>query len=192
MLAWADRAATHWQAAGARERAVAIGLRGIGHQLKQDYPTAISAYREALDLYRSLSAESEDVAIALNSLAGVEKLSGDFAAAERDLREALRVARAVDYAEGVASYTGNLAALALDQKDWPGAETLACEALSLSEKVGRQELIAEDCRRIAKALVRQGQAAEALPYARRAVAIYTQLGSPDLANAQAILRECEG
>ncbi|MBE9107827.1 tetratricopeptide repeat protein [Nodosilinea sp. LEGE 07298] len=192
VLAWADRAATHWQAAGARERAVAIGLRGIGHQLKQDYPTAISAYREALDLYRSLSAESEDVAIALNSLAGVEKLSGDFAAAERDLREALRVARAVDYAEGVASYTGNLAALALDQKDWPGAETLACEALSLSEKVGRQELIAEDCRRIAKALVRQGQAAEALPYARRAVAIYTQLGSPDLANAQAILRECEG
>jgi hypothetical protein len=53
-------------------------------------------------------------------------------------------------------------------------------------------LIALDCDCIAQALVRQGQAAEALPYARRAVAIYTQLGSPDLASAQAILRQCEG
>ena len=62
----------------------------------------------------------------------------------------------------------------------------------MSEKVGRQELIASHCRHIAQALVRQSQAAEALPYARRAVTIYTQLGSPELANAQATLRECEG
>jgi len=58
--------------------------------------------------------------------------------------------------------------------------------------VGRQQLIASNCHRIAKALVRPGQAAEALPYARRAVEIYTQLGSPNLASAQATLRECEG
>ena len=148
VLACADRAAAHWQTAqaGARERATAIRLRGIGHQLKKDYPAAIAAYREALDLYRSLSAESVDVAIALNDLASAEQLSGDLAAAERDYREALRVARAVGNAEGVATYTGNLAALALDRKDWPGAETLAREALPLSEKLGRQELIASNCR----------------------------------------------
>jgi len=40
--------------------------------------------------------------------------------------------------------------------------------------------------------MRQGKAADALPYARRAVEIYTRLGSPNLADAQAILRECEG
>jgi len=102
------------------------------------------------------------------------------------------VAHAVGHTEGVANYTGNLAGLALAREDWPGAETLAREALPLSEKIGHQELIAEDCRRLAQALVRQGQAAEALPHARRAVDIYTKLGSPDLAAAQATLRECEG
>lgn len=32
---------------------------------------------------------------------------------------------------------GNLAVLALDRQNWPQAETLAREALPLSEKVGR-------------------------------------------------------
>jgi hypothetical protein len=67
VLACAHRAAAHWQTAqaGARERATAARLRGIGHLSKTDYPAAIAAYREALDLYRSLSAESVDVATAL-------------------------------------------------------------------------------------------------------------------------------
>ena len=129
--------------AGARERAIAIRLRGIGHQLKKDYPAAIAAYREALELLRSLAAESEDVAIGLNCPRRCRAAdSGDLAAAEGHYREALRVARAVGYAEGVATYTGNLAGLALDRKDWPAAEALAREALPLSEAVGRQELIA--------------------------------------------------
>ncbi|MEO8494593.1 MAG: tetratricopeptide repeat protein [Planctomycetota bacterium] len=81
---------------------------------------------------------------------------------------------------------------ALDRKDWPRAEPLARETLPLSEKVGSQKLIASNCRFLAHALVRQGQAAEALPYARRAVEIFTKLGSPDLAAAQATLRQCEG
>lgn len=191
VLTCAERAAAHCTQAGARERAYAIRLRGLGHQLKQDYPAAIAAYSEVLTLDRSLSAESEDVAIDLNSLASAEHESGDWAAAERDYRKALRIARAVGYAEGEATYIGNLADLALDRKDWPSAETLAREALPLSEKVGRQELIATDCRRLAQALVRQGKAAEARPYALRAVEIFTRLGSPDLEDARATLDKCE-
>jgi tetratricopeptide (TPR) repeat protein len=193
VLTCADCAAAHWTRAeaGARERATAIRLRGLGHRLKADYPAAITAYREALELLRSLSAESVDVAGGLNGLATAEKLSGDFAAAEQHYREALRVARAVGYAEGVASLTGNLADLALTRKDWPGAETLAREALPLSEKVGRQQLIAYYSRVLAQALLRQGRAAEALPHAQKAVEIFTRLGSPHLAAAQATLTKCE-
>jgi tetratricopeptide (TPR) repeat protein len=69
VLACADRALAHWQAAnaGTHERAPAIQLRGLGHRLKKDYPAAITAYREVLDLDRSLSAESTDMAIDLTT-----------------------------------------------------------------------------------------------------------------------------
>jgi len=194
VLASADRAAAHWETAhvGARQHAFAIRLRGIAHHLKADYPASIAADREALELYRTLSTESEDVAMALNQLANTEKDSSDFEAAERDYREALRVAAAVDYPEGVAYITGNLAGLALDRKNWAEAETLARDALALSEELGRLEMIAEDCRRLAMALVRLEKADEALPYAQRAVEIYTRLGVPsEIQAAQATLLECE-
>jgi hypothetical protein len=61
----------------------------------------------------------------------------------------------------------------------------------LAKKVGRKELIASDCQRLAKALARQGRKLEALPHARRAVEIYTTLGSPELEEASQTLAECE-
>ncbi|HZI19714.1 MAG TPA: tetratricopeptide repeat protein [Pyrinomonadaceae bacterium] len=193
LFACADRAEAHWRdaQAGARERATAIRFRGIGHQLIRDYHAAIAAYREAVELWRTLSPESVDVAIVLNDLADVEQHSGDLEDAERDYREALRIARATNYREGIATYTGNLAELALIRKDWSGAETLAREALALAEKVGRKELIASDCHRLAFALARQGQKPEALSYARRAVEIFTLLRHPALEEARQTLEECE-
>ncbi len=193
LLTCAGRAEAHWQAAGAgvRERATALRLRGFGHQMNGDYPAALAVFQKALELDRSLSPESRDVASALNSVAGAHQRSGDDAGAERDYREALRVARAVGFPEGVAISTGNLAAVALEREDWPGAETLAREALPLCEALGRQESIASNCKRLAMSLLRQGQAAEGLPYARRAVEIFARLGHLDLTYAQAILQACE-
>lgn len=194
VLACADRAATHWVTAkaGVREQATAISLRGTGHLLKRDYPAAIAAFQESLDLSRSLGAESLDVAISLTHLADCERHLGVYDAAEAHCREALRVARGIGHAESVTACISNLAQLALDCEDWPGAETLAREALPLSEAIHRQQLIALDNRRLAEALMHQGKVAEALPHARRAVEIFTRLGHPDLAAAQAILDECRG
>lgn len=193
VLAWADRAEAHWLKAkvGAREQAIILRLRGFGHQLAKEFSAAITAFREAVELDQSLGRESADTATGLNDLAEAERLAGDDTAAERDCREALRIARAIKYDEGVAIFTGNLAVLALNRLDWPGAEALAREALPLSEKLGRQELIALDCQRLARALARQSRPAEGLPYAIRAVAIFARLGSPGLAAAQAALRLCE-
>lgn len=193
VLACADRAEAHWSRAKAtaRERAIAIHLRGTGYEVASDYEAAIAAYREAVELHRSLNRESIDVAIGLSNLADAEKAAGDSKAAERDYRAALRIDRIVGNLEGIAIRTGNLATLALDRGDSQGSEALAREALALSEKIGRLELIAEDCRRLAKVLVQQGKKEEALPHARRAVEILQKLGSPDLAGAQRILAECD-
>lgn len=192
VLACAERAASHWTQAqaGARERAVAIRLRGTGHGLAEDYPAAIAAYREAVELDRSLQPESVDVAIGLNDLAGVERLSGDLEAAEADYREALRIAQVIGYREGIATYTGNLALLAMHREDWPQAEALAREVLPLTEKLGRLDLIGADSHCLALALLRQGRAAEGLPHAERAVDIFEKLGHTYLPLAQRVLRQC--
>ncbi len=191
-LACAARAAEHWQDSTPRNKATAIRLRGLGHKLNKDYPAAIAAYREALEIDRSISSESDDVAIMLNDLAEAERENKDYAAAERDYREALRIAKIVKYQEGIAYITGNLAALALDREQWAEAESLAREALALAEKVGRLELIAGDCHTLAKALLKQGGSGEALSLSRRAVEIFSHLRSPEkLKEAQETLAEIE-
>jgi len=85
-----------------------------------------------------------DVAIALNWLASAEQRSRDFGAAERHYREALCVARAVGDAEGLATYTGNLAALALQREDWPAAETLDVRLRSSFDVSAEQATAAMD------------------------------------------------
>ena len=199
VLACAARAAEHWQDSSARNKATAMNLRGIGHELKEDYLAAIASYREVVEIDRSISPESDDISIDLNDLASAEIANKDYPAAERDLREALRIAKIIKKDERTAIYTGNLAELALDREQWVEAESLAREALALDEKVGRQELIAADCYRIAKALLKQSGKSdwqsdlpEALALSRRAVEIYTRLRQQDyLQNAQKTLAEIE-
>ena len=190
VLVCALRAAEHWQDSTPYNRSTAIELRGLGHQLSEDYPAAIAAHSEALKI-RSISSESDSVAIELNWLANAEKANKDYLAAERDYREALRIAKKNKNDSLVATPLGNLAGLALNREHWSEAESLAREALALAEKVGRQELIAWDCHIIAKALLKQNRnLQEALSMSVRTVEIYTRLRMPKhLKSAQETLAE---
>ena len=102
VLACADRAEKDWMASvfGAREKRVVPQLRGMGYRLAENYPAAMAAFQASLAIRRALEQEGKYVAIALNDLARVEHLSGDFVNAERDYREALRLAEKVNYREG--------------------------------------------------------------------------------------------
>ncbi len=193
VLTWAERCAGHWQQAGdgTREQAYAIHIHGLRHQLQKDCPAAIAAYQEAVELWRSLSPESDDVAIGLNALAIAKCELKDMDGAEADFCEALRIAHKVVDREGIAICTGNLAQVFLARQDWPSAEHQAAEALELAKGVGRQEIIAKDHHRLAKAMFHQQCATEALPHAQEAVTIFTRLRSPELAEAQATLAACE-
>ena len=193
VLACAARAEEYWETAnaGPRERANAIRLRGLGYQVNQEYEKATEAYQESLRLHRTLGEDTMDMAVLQNDLGSVKQGLQQYDDAEKDILEAWRIAKAIRDEEGVATYTGNLAALRLDQEDWPEAEKLAREALVLAEKVGRKEVIASNNYCIAKALLRQGKKADALPYAKIAVEIFQRLGSSRLNGARAILTECE-
>jgi tetratricopeptide (TPR) repeat protein len=192
VLACADRAERHWHnaQAGAAEKATVFHLRGLGYRLAKDEIAAIEAFRESEKLWRTLGEESSGVVILLNELAEAERLMGDFEPAERHYLEALNIAEAIGYYEGVAYVTGNLALLALDREDWSRAEALAREALTSAEKIARQELIGIHCANLAKALIRQGNKLDAVPHARRAVDILTRLGHRNRFHAFDILTEC--
>jgi tetratricopeptide (TPR) repeat protein len=192
VLSAADRAGSHWRAGGlgTREEAIAIRLRGLGHQHLKDLPAAIADFARVVDLLRSQGPASVDVAIGLCALAGAETDQGDLDDAEKHYLEALAIAEASHYSEGVASYLTNLAAVANRRQAWPAAEGLAREALPVSETVGRKDLIAWTCLELSVALLKQGKKDEARAYHERCFALYTTLGSPRLRNAIDRLREC--
>lgn len=192
VMAAANRATTHWKGtqAGAFQLAHSTRLRGLGYELARDYPAAVSACREVLGIWRSKSPKCVEVATVLNDLADVLRQSGQLDEAEKHYREVLAIGKGLSEPEIVAVSTGNLAELALDRKLWSKAESLSREALKLAEEIGRKDMVAGICRYLAKALARQGRGAEGCCHAERAVVILTELRSPDLIQAQAVLAEC--
>lgn len=183
----------HQPGFGAEEQTSALKLRGKSFELKQEYPAAVAAYTESLNLQRSLTAGSRSVGIALFFLAKAERLQGNLTQAEQHLNEALLIGRKNQDEESIAANIGQLAELALAKKQWSKAETLANEALERLKKLGRQDHIGINCRSLALALLAQNRHEPALPLAQRAVDILTRLRMPnELEQARAALNSCIG
>ena len=190
----ADRAETHWQQAGEgpRDLISVLYLRGIGYRIAEDFTSAMTAELQALELARTLGAKGSKFEVSvLNSLALTKRASGDLDGADRNYQEVQRIAQSIDNETAMATCIGNRAEVAADREDWPGVETLAREALTLAESLGRKQLIAANNLRIARALHGQNRTAKALPHARLSVEIYESLRSRDLDEARQVLAECE-
>jgi tetratricopeptide (TPR) repeat protein len=179
VLDCASRAEAAWAKAanaGAHEKAAIVIDRGHAYKAKGQFTLAISAYQEALSIYRAVSPESAAVCRALNWLAPAQYEAGDPDSAERTFNESLNVSKKINYEEGTAIAIGNLARMSLIRKDWPEAEQRARQALTLSQDLRRQQLIASNSLRLAEALRRQSKFHEGLPFAKAAAEIYERLG----------------
>jgi tetratricopeptide (TPR) repeat protein len=190
----ARRAAAHWENAsvGSRERYAAIRLRAVGHSISKDHKAAVAAFSEALTEARNQTADKDLLAKALSGLANAEHASGDLVSAEQHYRDAVEAAKTADDPDEVATSTGNLARVMLDKEEWQKAETLAREAVTLSEKLGRLQLVGSNNLRLAVALIRQGKKDEALPHAKEGLRIYEQLGiASSIRFARKTVAECE-
>ena len=196
VMACAERCQTHWNQASPQipfYRSAYLRMTGLGHRMLEDYPKAKEAFQEAVSLVRMQSEENENIVTMLISLGGIKQLLGEHSEAEKDYKEALVVAKKLKDRDGIATITGNLAEVAIDQERWEEAEKLAREALKQSESLGRKELIGSHCTKLAVALARQGKPTEGLPYGRRALEIFSLLPHHNgLNEAEHALKACGG
>jgi Domain of unknown function (DUF4062)/NB-ARC domain/MalT-like TPR region len=187
----ANRAKNYWEKLDpskiTKEFPLISYLYGIGHKLESNYAVAIKSFKESARRLKESMAEDSQIADVLNALAEAQMEYGDLPEAEENLNEALLIVRDDEDPGVILIYKGNLAELALAQRDWAKAEKLALEALKLAEEIGQQEEIAQDNYRIARALLLQGNVSLASSYALKSVNIYTRLRHPYLPEAVEVL-----
>jgi tetratricopeptide (TPR) repeat protein len=192
LRAAAARADAHWREAqcGTREQAEVLRLYGVSYGLEGNHSASIDAFREVLELDRTLNPQSADVAVDLETLAAAKVALEDLDGAEMDYREALRIYEAVENEHGVLGVISNQADLALRRQQWTTAERMARDVLSRARTVRRDQVVGAASLTLAIALIQQGRNDDARPHAQQAVDIYGRLGDSDLEVARATLEAC--
>ena len=142
---------------------------------QQDFPAALSLYKQTLDIYQR-SGDRGDEASALNNIGYVFQVQGDLAAAENKYREALDIYRAIG-AKGLAANTlTNLGALLQQQGNLVGAEKLYEEALEIHREVNNKSSEATVLNNMAEVLHDKGDLADARTKYEQVLPMYDELG----------------
>ena len=139
--------------------------------------------KDALAIDREYGVE-EYVAGDLNSLGELERERKNYDAAERYCREALEIGTKRDDKHGIACFSGNLGALALDSEQWAEAHKWFEQAMPLAKEVARQDLIADVQYGLARVHEAEGHVDLALPLAQEALKIFERLQHRNLAAAR--------
>ncbi len=177
--------------AGFNEISYAKRLQGFAYLISKDYDQAIMSFKECFLLWQNISLYSLELANSLNDIGRAYRYSQNFLESEVFFQKALDMSINLNYNDGIATYTGNLANVALDQEHWEEAEIRARDALELAEKLGRKLIIGNALVYIGRALIGQKRYREAITYLQESIAIYTHLSSPRINEANELLIKCK-
>ena len=183
VLACANRAEKYWKNSGPNQKATAFRLRGLSYELEKNYSAAKNLYLQAIKTWKSKSSTRVEISMTYIDLGYIEEITGNYKAAMDNFNIALQLARKNKDDDLIASSLGSLASLAGKKNEWKKAKLLAQEALNISEKTGRQVLIAHASHTIAKSLYLESHYSEGLPYIQRTIEIYTRVKDKDLQEA---------
>jgi tetratricopeptide (TPR) repeat protein/transcriptional regulator with XRE-family HTH domain len=141
---WTDAMKRHVTAARAAQesadplgRAGALNNLGAVHRLTGDYPAAVKALAEALDIYCDLGNRLGQ-ANAHYNLGIVYRVTGDYPDAAQALAEALDIYRDLGDLPGLAGALSNLGAVRFLTGAYPHAVQALEESLSISRELGDQ------------------------------------------------------
>jgi len=190
------RCTLYWEkssAAGLHEKTLIKWLQGLTYLSEEKNKEAIEVFTEIKKIFESGDPENIDLSSAINNIGRAELALKDYDSAERSFRLALGQAEKLKDQPAIATFICNLAFVESTRKNLPAAEDLAIQAIYLSQKIGRQELVAGAHAILAQILVQKGNPQDGRPYAQVAVDIYTKLRLlSSLKEAQEILKECGG
>lgn len=142
---------------------------------QSDFPAAIAAFEEGLEICRRMEDKS-GIAACLNNLGNIASAKGDYPAARAAYEESLAVRREIGDKSGIATSLNNLGNLAYDQADYPSARATLEESLVAFRELGDKRGMAAPLMGVGNVACAQGD----YPSARRAfeesVAICRDIG----------------
>ncbi len=154
---------------GRRERAGGLRVLGITHLMLGHFKQAYSYLEQAQALCRELG-DRRGVSNMLSTMGETERQRGDYAAAVRLYQEALAIAREIGEHTAQIICLNNLGGVRLGLGDYAAAEADLRQVISMAGPSAYQ-VLSETYSFLAAACLEQGEVAEALEAAQRALAL---------------------